>query len=418
MKTKNFVTSNHDSPKRVFLIVMDSVGIGAMPDADLYGDANSNTLLATSKSKYFSLPNLQNLGLFNIEGIPLMPKAEFPKGCFARMKETSNGKDTIIGHWEIAGIESKTSFPTYKHGFPKEIIEKFQALTGRDVVCNLPYSGTDVIKDFGLHHEKTGDLIVYTSADSVFQIAAHESIIPLEQLYRYCKIARDILVEEHSVARVIARPFTGTFPNYYRTKNRRDFSLVPPQITLLDQLKESGFDVISVGKISDIFSGKGITHKLKTSSNKEGIEIAIAYMQLNAANNEIYLSEAIKLSNFNGLCFVNLVDFDMLYGHRNDVDGYAKALAEFDINLPRMTENLKENDILIITADHGCDPSTASTDHSREYTPLIIYGPKIKSGVNLSTRFSFADIGATILDYFKIPQKIQGSSFLSEVIEI
>lgn len=382
--------------KRVFLIVLDSVGIGEMPDAPDYGDAGSNTLLAVSKSRYFSVPNLKKLGLFGIDGVCIGEKEAAPLASFARMKELSKGKDTTIGHWEIAGIISHAALPTYPNGFPAEIIREFEKQTGRGVLCNQPYSGTKVIQDYGSKHMESGDLIVYTSADSVFQVAAHEQVIPVETLYQYCKMARELLTGKHGVGRVIARPFSGEDGNFTRTKRRHDFSLEPPEITMLDQLKNSGFDVISIGKIVDIFAGRGITEFVRTSGNADGIRQTVQWME----------------KDFEGLCFVNLVDFDMLYGHRNDVDGYAKALSYFDSQLPEMIEKLREEDVLMITADHGCDPSTSSTDHSREYTPFLMLGNQIPSGVNFGTREGFCDIAATILDLFGIDVKCSGGSML------
>ena len=305
-------------------------------------------------------------------------------------------KDTTIGHWEIAGVISPKPLPTYPNGFPTEVIKEFEEKTGRKAICNKPYSGTDVIRDYGEEHIKTGALIVYTSANSVFQIAAHEEVVPVEELYRYCEIAREILKGEHGVGRVIARPFIGNAPNFERTSNRHDFSLQPPQKTMLDLLKEAGKDVIGIGKINDIFAGRGLTEFVRTSGNPDGIDKTIEYTK----------------KDFEGLCFVNLVDFDMLYGHRNDVEGYAKALTYFDERLPKIMEGLKEDDVLMITADHGCDPVTPSTDHSREYTPLLIAGKKI-TPVNLGTRESFSDISATILDAFSISCKTSGASMLS-----
>lgn len=385
--------------KRIFLIVLDSVGIGEMPDAAEYNDTGSNTLKAASTSLYFSVPSLEELGLFQIDGMDWKEdkaRNNSLKSVIARMTETSKGKDTTIGHWEIAGIQSKRPLPTYPNGFPKEILDEFSQRTGRGILCNKPYSGTEVIRDYGEEHLKTGDLIVYTSADSVFQVAAHEEIVPIEKLYEYCEIAREILIGEHGVGRVIARPFIGTAPNFTRTANRHDYSMQPPQITMLDQLTEQGYDVIGVGKINDIFAGKGITEYVRTANNEEGINRTIEYAK----------------REFSGLCFINLVDYDMLYGHRNDIDGYAKALTYFDQRLPQIIENLKEEDLLMITADHGCDPSTESTDHSREYTPFLMLGKSIKEGKNLGTRETFADIGATVLDYFNIPSKIPGKSML------
>lgn len=386
--------------KRVFLIVLDSCGIGEEPDAAEYGDEGSNTLAACATSPYFHMPNLQKLGLFNIDGVDCWPKESSPTGAFGRLQEASKGKDTTIGHWEISGIYSPKPLPTYPEGFPEEVIREFEEKTGRRVLCNKPYSGTDVIRDYGKEHVETGALIVYTSADSVFQIAAHESIVPPEELYRYCRIAREMLRGEHGVGRVIARPFTGEYPNFTRTSNRHDFSMEPPAVTMLDQLSEKGFDVIAVGKINDIFVGKGVTEAIGTKNNADGIERTLGYLQ----------------KDFNGLCFINLVDFDMLYGHRNDVDGYAKALAYFDEKLPELLAGLRDDDLLMITADHGCDPSTPSTDHSREYIPWVITGKQVKAGANLGTSPTFANIGATILEYFGVEPRITGKSSLNEIL--
>ena len=386
--------------KRVFLIVLDSCGIGEEPDAAEYGDEGSNTLAACATSRYFDMPNMKKLGLFNIDGVTCRPKEESPVGAFARLREISKGKDTTIGHWEIAGINSPKPLPTYPNGFPPEVIREFEKKTGRRVLCNKPYSGTEVIRDYGKEHVETGALIVYTSADSVFQIAAHESVVPLEELYRYCRIAREMLMGEHGVGRVIARPFIGEYPNFTRTSNRHDFSIKPPKVTMLDQLKEKNFDVIAVGKINDIFVGQGITEAVRTKNNADGIERTIEY----------------TAKDFNGLCFVNLVDFDMLYGHRNDVDGYAKALTYFDTKLPEIMKGLRDDDLLMITADHGCDPSTPSTDHSREYIPWVITGKQVRAGANVGTRPTFADIGATILDYFGVESRITGTSDLKEIL--
>lgn len=383
--------------KRAFIIVLDSCGIGELPDAYLWHDEGSNTLGAVRKHKEFCCPNLERLGLFNIDGVG--GGIEKPEGSFGRFGELSMGKDTTIGHWEIAGIVSPKALPTYPNGFPDEIINEFEKRTGRKAICNKPYSGTEVIKDYGREHIETGALIVYTSADSVFQIAAHEDIVPVKELYEYCEIAREILTGEHGVGRVIARPFSGEYP-FVRTANRHDFSLVPPHNTMLDLIKEAGLDVISVGKIYDIFAGKGLTEAHRTKSNAEGMEITLGLQQ----------------HDFNGLCFVNLVDFDMKYGHRNDIAGYAKAMTEFDGYLGEFLNNMKAEDILIITADHGCDPATPSTDHSREYVPMIITGDSITTGKNLGTRFGFCDISATVLDYLGINQAdTRGKSFFDEV---
>lgn len=382
--------------KRVFLIVLDSFGIGEMNDSEAYGDLGTNTIGSVSTSSFFHVPNLKKLGLFNIEGVQCQnqEKAERPLATIARMKEASRGKDTTIGHWEIAGIISEKPLPTYPDGFPKEVLDEFTRLTGRGVLCNKPYSGTEVIKDYGDEHVKTGDLIVYTSADSVFQIAAHEDIVPLETLYDYCKKAREMLQGKHGVGRVIARPFVGTSGNYTRTAHRHDYSLQPPQTTMLDLIQEAGKSVIAVGKINDIFAGKGISEFVYTSSNAEGIERTIEYLD----------------KDFEGLCFVNLVDYDMLYGHRRDVDGYAKALTYFDEKLPNIMGKLREDDVLMITADHGCDPAyKATTDHTREHTPFIMYGKNIEP-VNYGTRETFADIAATVLDYLGVDKQVSGTS--------
>ncbi len=385
--------------KRVFLIVLDSVGIGELPDAEKWGDKGSNTLKSIRYHEKFNCPNLINMGLFNIESVGGGVKN--PTASYARLAELSQGKDTTIGHWEIAGVVSARPLPVYPNGFPADLIEKFEKLTGRKTLCNKPYSGTDVIRDYGDEHLKTGALIVYTSADSVFQIAAHEDLVSIEELYKYCEIARELLVGEHGVGRVIARPFEGKHP-YSRTPRRHDYSLLPPATTMLDLIKESGKSVISVGKIYDIFAGRGLTESNRIKNNSDGMAIATAKAD----------------EDFEGLCFVNLVDFDMVYGHRNDVEGYANALSTFDKELPLLINKLREEDILIITADHGCDPGTPSTDHSREHVPMLIYGDKIKPGVDLKTRKSFADISATILHYLQIEQgETAGESFLNEVLK-
>lgn len=384
--------------KRVFLIVLDSFGIGEMDDAEAYGDKGTNTLGSVSSSEYFNVPNLRKLGLFNIEGIQCanLEKENAPLAAVARMREASKGKDTTIGHWEIAGMISERPLPTYPNGFPKEVLDEFSRLTGRGVLCNKTYSGTEVIKDYGDEHVKTGGLIVYTSADSVFQIAAHEEVVPLETLYDYCKKAREMLQGEHGVGRVIARPFVGTSGNYTRTSHRHDYSLLPPKTIMLDLLKAAGKDVLAVGKINDIFAGKGITDFVYTSGNAEGIERTIEYLD----------------KDFEGLCFVNLVDYDMLYGHRRDVDGYAKALTYFDEKLPLIMEKMRDDDVLMITADHGCDPAyTKTTDHTREHTPFLMYGKNINP-VNYHTRDTFADIAATVLDYLGISGEVDGTSLL------
>lgn len=384
--------------KRVFLIVLDSFGIGELEDAASYGDVNVNTLRSVSSSKYFHMPNMRELGLFDIEGVTVGAKQGEHKAAVARMKERSRGKDTTIGHWEIAGIYSQNPLPTYPEGFPEEVLKAFTEKTGRGVLCNLPYSGTAVIQEYGDAHMRTGDLIVYTSADSVFQIAAHEEIVPVEQLYEYCRMAREILQGKHGVGRVIARPFTGPCGGHFtRTPRRHDFSILPPAVTMLDQLKEAGKQVIAVGKINDIFAGKGITESVSTSGNEEGIRRTLEYLD----------------KDFEGLCFTNLVDYDMLYGHRRDVDGYAKALSYFDERLPEILGVMRKDDILMITADHGCDPAyTATTDHTREHTPFLMYGNPVVPR-NLGTRKTFADIGATVLQYFGIVPEFEGEGLLN-----
>lgn len=382
--------------KRVFLIVLDSFGIGQMPDAEKFGDYGVDTLGTVSKSPYFSMPNMEKLGLFQIEGTSAESKVTDITGRVARMAEASMGKDTTIGHWEIAGIYSPTPLPTYPDGFPKEVLEAFKKATGRGVLCNKPYSGTEVIKVYGDEHVKTGDLIVYTSADSVFQIAAHEDVVPVEQLYEYCRMARKILTGKHGVGRVIARPFTGESGNYTRTPRRHDFSLEPPGDTILNILKGHGKDTIAVGKIFDIFAGSGISEHVYTSGNAEGIERTLEYLD----------------KDFEGICFINLVDFDMLYGHRRDIDGYAKALSYFDGRLPEIMAKMRDEDVLMITADHGCDPGyLKTTDHTREYTPFVMYGKPVAPG-NLGTRKTFADIGASVLQYFDTVPTFAGEGIL------
>lgn len=369
--------------KRVFLIVLDSLGIGELPDAARFSDTGSNTLASILPFCHDRLRALKELDLFAIDGIS--KQAEPTKARVARLAEKSAGKDTTIGHWELAGIISPDPLPTYPQGFPDEILDKFSRLTGRGILCNRPYSGTEVIRDYGEEHRKSGKWIVYTSADSVFQIAAHEAVIPLSELYSACEIARDLLQEKHGVGRVIARPFVGEFPNFIRTKNRHDYSLTPPKSTLLDYIQAAEMDVIAIGKIRDIFVGRGITKHLPTGSNLDGMRA---------------LDEVIE-TDFNGLCFCNLVDFDMIYGHRNDALGYANALLEFDRWLGTFLPKLRQNDLLIITADHGCDPQTPSTDHSREYVPALLYSPEIEPA-NLGTRPSFSDVSASVLDFLDL----------------
>jgi len=365
--------------KRVFVIVLDSFGIGYEPDAELFGDVGANTLGSIAKVEGFALDTMKSLGLFNIDGVTAGERVASPLAAYARLREKSMGKDTTVGHWELMGVISERPLPTYPDGFPEELIAAFSKAVGRGVLCNKPYSGTDVIRDYGDVHVASGDLIVYTSADSVFQIAAHESVVPIETLYDYCRIARKILVGEHGVGRVIARPFTGESGSYRRTANRHDFSLEPPTVTVLDEIKAAGKDVIAVGKITDIFAGKGVTESIFTHSNDEGMAI----------------TKAISERDFDGLCFTNLVDFDMLYGHRQDVKGYAEAMMAFDAWLSDFLPALSEEDVLIITADHGCDPADASTDHTREYVPMLIYGKAIKPE-NLGTLDGFDTVGRTV----------------------
>ena len=386
--------------KRIFLFVLDSFGIGQMPDAEKFGDVNVNTLAACAASKECRIPNMIEAGLGCIDGVTCLPAPEgVPGGAYARLTEASMGKDTTIGHWELAGVISKKPLPTYPNGFPEEVLKPFEQATGRGVLANIPISGTEVIAKYGDEHVRTGKLIVYTSADSVFQIAAHEDVVPLEELYRYCRIARQQLQGKHGVGRVIARPFVGTSGAYTRTANRHDFSLEPPAETMLDAIQAAGLDSIAVGKIFDIFAGRGITEKVYTKSNANGLEYAMEYAK----------------RDFHGLCFINLVDFDMLYGHRRNVDGYAKALAEFDAWLPAFMEQMGEDDVVMITADHGCDPSyQATTDHTREYVPLLVMGQSIQP-VNLGTRTSFSDVAATILEMLQVSANISGSSFAQKL---
>ncbi|MCQ2506065.1 MAG: phosphopentomutase [Lachnospiraceae bacterium] len=386
--------------KRVFLIVLDSFGIGEMPDAADFGDAGSNTLRACVNTGLLRVPFMQTLGLTSIDNTTQFKDELIPVvGCYGRLEEKSKGKDTTTGHWEIAGLISEKAMPTFPNGFPKELLEELEKRTGRGILCNKPYSGTDVIRDYGEEQLKTGKLIVYTSADSVLQIAAHEELIPVEELYKYCEIAREICQGDWGVGRVIARPFIGEPGNFKRTTRRHDFSLVPPKKTMCNKLQDAGIFVQGVGKIYDIFAGSGITETVRTEGNADGIEKTIQLM------------DTIE----SGLCFVNLVDFDMLYGHRNDAVGYANALNYFDEKLPDIAEKLRPGDLLMITADHGCDPSTPSTDHSREYVPLMIFGEQTVTDVNLGTIKGFDVIADTILDYFGV-EKNPGS-VLDKIIE-
>lgn len=380
--------------KRIFLIVLDSFGIGAAPDAADFGDENTNTLASVAKSGKFSCPNLRKLGLFNISGVACGEPVGMPAGSYGRLREKSRGKDTIIGHWELAGIISDQAMPVFPDGFPAEFVEEFEKRTGRKCICNRPYSGTEVIKKYGEEHLRTGNLILYTSADSVCQIAANEAVVPVEQLYSYCETARELLTGDLAVGRVIARPFAGTSAdNFKRTAGRHDFALSPPAPTMLDLLKDHGKDVIAVGKIRDIFNGKGITESCKTSGNADGME------------------KLMKISgrDFSGLCFVNLVDFDMLYGHRRDVDGYAQALTDFDGFLTGFIQEMRTDDLLIITADHGCDPAyTKTTDHTREDVPLLMYSKSIPGGRDYGVRDSFACVADTVCRQLGVESDLGG----------
>lgn len=388
--------------KRVILIVLDSCGIGELPDAKEYNDVGSNTLEnIIIKNKSLNIPNMISLGLGNIDGVTKLEKSQRALGAYGKCNELSKGKDTITGHWEISGVVLKTPLKTYPNGFPNDLIRTFEELIGKKTIGNKVASGTEIIKELGEEHRKTGYPIVYTSADSVFQIAADETIIGIEELYRICGIARELLVGENLVGRVIARPFVKENNEFKRTENRKDFALDPFEKTMLDYISENNKEVIAIGKIEDIFNHKGITKAIHTKNNKDGIEATL---------------KMIKENN-SGLIFTNLVDFDMLYGHRNDVAGYAKALEYFDSRLKEIIDEIKEDDVLIITADHGCDPTTASTDHSREYIPVLVYGNKLLMNVNLGVRSSFCDIGKTILDILNIDNTLNGSSFVEKMFE-
>ena len=388
--------------KRVFLIVLDSFGIGCAPDAADFGDGRCNTLASLTTSPELHAPNLTKLGLFNIDGVGCGTPAGSPIGTFARLRELSRGKDTTIGHWEIAGIVSEQPMPTYPNGFPTEILERLSAACdGKKILCNKPYSGTQVIHDYGREQEETGGLIVYTSADSVLQIAANEADVPVERLYDYCRAARKIMQGEHGVGRIIARPYVGSYPNYERTAHRHDFSLDPTGDTMMDALVRQGHEVIAVGKISDIFAGRGVTRSTGVNENNaDGMEKTLRIQQ----------------EDFTGLCFVNLVDFDMTYGHRRDIAGYARATTEFDVQLGTFMEHMREDDVLMITADHGCDPGAPGTDHTREYVPLLVYGAPIRQGLNLGTYPTFAMIGATVADMFGAGLTTKGESLLPRIL--
>ena len=375
--------------KRVFLIIMDSFGCGELPDSDKFGDEGSNTLKSCYLTGKLNAPNLTKLGLFNIDGVDFGPKQDSPMGVYCRIQEKSAGKDTTTGHWEIAGLVSEHSMPTFPDGFPKELMDKMEKAWGRGYLVNKPYSGTELLVDYGREHLKTGKLLVYTSADSVFQIAAHEELIPVQELYKYCEQARELLTGDYAVGRVIARPFVGEYPDFVRTSNRHDYSLKPPKKTMLNYLQESGKKVISVGKISDIFAGYGVDEGHRTVSNQNGMEITIDLLK----------------QDFEGLCFVNLVDFDAKFGHRNNADGYADAVTEFDVQLGEFLANMRDDDLVIISADHGCDPITPSTDHSREFVPMLAYAKNLRSNVNMGTVLGFDSIARTILDNFGVEAK-------------
>lgn len=385
--------------KRVFIIVLDSYGIGHAPDAADFGDEGANTLGTIRKSEKYHTPYMEKLGLFCIDGVEPIENQPEVIGSYGRLQEASRGKDTTIGHWEIAGVISEKPLPVYPEGFPQDVLDKLEEATGRGILCNKPYSGTQVIADYGEEHMKTGRLIVYTSADSVLQIAAHEDVVPLETLYEYCHKAREIMMGEHSVGRIIARPFVGTPGNFTRTPHRHDYSLLPPAPTMMDAIVENGMDTLGVGKIFDIFAGKSIQKTVSISGNVDGMEKTLEFQK----------------EDFNGLCFVNLVDFDMLYGHRNDIDGYANAATVFDGQLKTFMENMREEDVLFITADHGCDPGYPGTDHSRECIPVLVYGAPVKENVNLGTGKTYANIGATVLDMLGVKGNIKGESFWEKI---
>ncbi|NDL66288.1 phosphopentomutase [Anaerotalea alkaliphila] len=385
---------------RIVWIVLDSVGVGELPDAGRFGDEGSNTLVHTVQRTGIRLPHLAGLGLGRIQGVKGIEMPEQVSGIYGKCAEMSNGKDTTIGHWEMAGIHSPDPLPTYPEGFPEEVLQPFMERTGYGVLCNRPYSGTDVIRDYGAEHMETGKLIVYTSADSVFQIAAHEAVVDVETLYKVCSVAREILQGKHGVARVIARPFQGEPGKFTRTANRRDFSLDPPGPTVLDRAKEAGLDVVAIGKIEDIFNGKGITHAIHTKSNMEGVDVLLESMEWQGK----------------GIIFANLVEFDSAWGHRNDVAGYARGLVEFDDRLPEILGKMRETDVLVINADHGCDPTTPSTDHSREYVPLLLYGHRLGKGVDLGIRSSFADIGQTLAELLGLQELPFGKSFAGLIL--
>lgn len=386
--------------ERVIVIVLDGVGVGELPDAADYGDVGSNSVGNTARVLGgLDLPNLQKLGLGNIIEILGVPPAQPAQGAYGKMAEISAGKDSVTGHWELMGIWSQRPMPTYPHGFPADLLAEFTRRTGYGVIGNKPASGTEIIKELGEEHLKTGKLIVYTSADSVFQIAAHEEVVPLEELYRVCRIAREMLTGEHAVGRVIARPFRGEPGNFWRTPNRHDFPLLPPRPTVMMRLVEAGYDVAAVGKIDDLFGNTGITLNKHTTNNHDSLNALLEFMP----------------ERFKGMIFANLIEYDMIYGHRNDPQGYAGALRAFDDRIPEIRAVMRPTDIVIIAADHGVDPTTPSTDHSREYVPLLVFGDAVRAGVNLGTRRTYADVGATISEIFGLPMPEIGTSFLAEI---
>ncbi|WP_100333477.1 phosphopentomutase [Bacillus alkalisoli] len=384
--------------KRIFLIVMDSVGIGEAPDAKEFGDAGSDTIgnIALHMNG-LHMPNIAQLGLSNIREIKGIEKAQKPLAFYTKMEEASTGKDTMTGHWELMGLRIDTPFRVFPEGFPDELLNELEARTGRKIIGNKPASGTEILDELGKEHMETGAIIVYTSADSVLQIAAHEDIVSIEELYDICKIARELTLDEkYMVGRIIARPFLGTPGDFKRTSNRHDYALKPFERTVMNELKDSGFDVISIGKIADIYDGEGVTNSLRTVSNMDGMDKIVDTVEM----------------DFTGLSFLNLVDFDAVFGHRRDPEGYGKALEEFDARLPEVISNLKENDLLIITADHGNDPTFPGTDHTREYVPLLVYSPSMTEGKELEIRKTFADVGATVADNFNVKMPKHGESFL------
>ena len=387
---------------RVIWMVIDSVGIGALPDSQKFGDVNVDTLGNIVRAcKSIKIPNMIKLGLANIEGVDSLENIESPIGCYGRCSEVSKGKDTTTGHWEMTGVLVETPFKTFENGFPKDIIEEFERRSNRKVIGNKPASGTAILDELGEQHMNTGEVIVYTSADSVFQIAAHEEIVSLDELYKMCEIAREIMMGDNAVARIIARPFIGKPGAFERTYNRRDYSLSPFEDTVLDNIKNSNLDVIGVGKIEDIFNQQGITEAIHTHDNMDGVNQTINYMK----------------KETKGLIFTNLVDFDSKYGHRRDVEGYKNALEEFDARIPEILENMNDDDVLIINSDHGNDPTYKGTDHTREYIPVLVYGKNLKSGLNLGTRNSFADIGATVADILNVEMPKHGQSFKNEIMK-